>query len=94
VGLFRHYWVLVKLLIVQAATAILVIHSQPISLLASAAADEALSGAHLRKVRVQFVVAADGGLLVLLANTVLGVLKPRGLTPYGWRKQREQRQRR
>jgi hypothetical protein len=30
-------------------------------------------------------------LLVLLAATVLAVYKPQGLTPYGWRKQREQR---
>src|SRR5712692_4506338 len=32
------------------------------------------------------------GLLVLLAVTVLNVYKPAGVTPYGWRKQREQRQ--
>jgi hypothetical protein len=31
------------------------------------------------------------GLLLLLAVTVLNVYKPAGLTPYGWRKQREQR---
>jgi hypothetical protein len=30
-------------------------------------------------------------LLVLLVATVLAVYKPRGLTPYGLRKQREQR---
>src|SRR5258708_7857886 len=31
------------------------------------------------------------GLLVLLAIAVLNVYKPTGVTPYGWRKQREQR---
>jgi hypothetical protein len=56
-GLFRHYWVLVKFLIALAATTILVMHTQPISLLASAAANTALSGAHLREARVQLVVA-------------------------------------
>jgi len=30
------------------------------------------------------------GLLVLLVITTLNVYKPRGLTRYGWRKQREQ----
>jgi hypothetical protein len=30
-------------------------------------------------------------LLVLLVATVLAVYKPRGMTPYGWRKQHEQR---
>jgi hypothetical protein len=34
---------------------------------------------------------ATGGLLVLLAITVLNVYKPRGVTPYGWRKQQERR---
>jgi hypothetical protein len=30
-------------------------------------------------------------LLVLLVATTLAVYKPRGMTPYGWRKQHEQR---
>jgi len=29
-------------------------------------------------------------LLVLLVTTTLAIYKPRGMTPYGWRKQREQ----
>ena len=37
------------------------------------------------------VVHAGGGLLVLLVIQVLNVYKPRGLTPYGWRKQHGQR---
>jgi hypothetical protein len=32
---------------------------------------------------------AGGGLLVLLVVQVLNIYKPRGLTPYGWRKQQE-----
>ena len=32
-----------------------------------------------------------GGLIVLLVVLWLNVYKPRGLTPYGWRKQQEQR---
>ena len=38
-----------------------------------------------------YLLHAGGGLLVLLATTVLGIYKPRGLTPYGWRKQQAQR---
>jgi hypothetical protein len=34
-----------------------------------------------------------GGLGVLLLVQVLNVYKPQGLTPYGWRKQQEQRRR-
>ena len=90
-GLFRHYWILIKFLIAIFATIILLIHTQPISVLAGAAAETTLSGATLRAPRIQLVVAASAGLLVLLVATTLGVYKPRGMTPYGWRKQHEQR---
>ena len=90
-GLFRHYWILVKFLIAIFAATVLLIHTQPISLLAGAAAETRLSSADLRESRIQLVVAAGAGLLVLLVNTTLAVYKPRGLTPYGWRKQQEQR---
>ena len=90
-GLFRHYWVLVKFLIAVFATIVLLIHTQPISLMAGAAAETTLSGADLREPRIQLVVAAGAGLLVLLVAVSLAVYKPRGLTPYGWRKQQEER---
>ena len=90
-GLFRHYWILVKFLIAIFATIVLLIHTQPISLLAGVAAETTLSDANLREQRIQLVVAAGAGLLVLLVATTLAVYKPRGLTRYGWRKQQEQR---
>ena len=90
-GLFRHYWVLVKFLIAVFATFVLLIHTQPISLLAGAAAKKTLSSGDLREPRIQLVVAAGAGLLVLLVNTTLAVYKPRGMTPYGWRKQQQER---
>jgi hypothetical protein len=37
------------------------------------------------------VVASGAALLVLLVLTALSVYKPQGMTPYGWRKQHEQR---
>ena len=92
-GLFRHYWILIKLLITIFATIVLLIHTQPISLLAAAAAETTLASADLRQPRIQLVVAAGAGLLVLLVATILAVYKPRGLTPYGWRKQYEERAR-
>ena len=91
-GLFRHYWVLVKFLIALVATGVLLVHTQPIDLLAGAAAATTLATGDLREARIQLVVAAGAGLVVLLVNTALGVYKPRGLTPYGWRKQQAQRQ--
>jgi hypothetical protein len=90
-GLFRHYWILVKFLIAIFATIVLLIHTQPISLLTGAAAGTTLSSANLREPRIQLVVAAGAGLLVLLVATTLAVYKPRGMTPYGWRKQHERR---
>ena len=89
-GLFRHYWVLVKFLIAIFASIVLLIHTQPIGLLPNAAAETTLSSADLHEPRIQLVVAAGAGLLVLLVNTTLAVYKPRGMTPYGWRKQNEQ----
>ena len=90
-GLFRHYWILVKLLINILSTIILLVHMQPISLLADAAAKTTLFSTDLHRMQVQMVVASAAGLLALLVATVLGVYKPRGMTLYGWRKQQEQR---
>jgi hypothetical protein len=36
-------------------------------------------------------LARVAGLVVLLVLTALSVYKPQGMTPYGWRKQHEQR---
>jgi hypothetical protein len=49
-------------------------------------------GASLGEPRaLTFVLHSGGGLLVLLVTTTLAVYKPRGITRYGRRKQREQR---
>ena len=89
-GLFRYYWVLVKLLITSLSTIVLLVHMQPISHIAGVAAETTLSSADLR-VQIQLVVAAGAALLALLVATALSVYKPRGMTRYGWRKQHEQR---
>ncbi|NJP35799.1 hypothetical protein [Micromonospora thermarum] len=89
-GLFRHYWVVVKLLLNVFATAVLFVHTQPIDHMARVAVQATLSGGDLGRMRIQLVVAAAAGLLVLLVTTALSVYKPRGVTRYGWRKQHEQ----
>jgi hypothetical protein len=86
-GLFQHYWVVVKLLLNLFATVVLLVHTQPISILAGAAAHDSLADAQLRSIKIQLVVDAAAALLVLLVATVLAIYKPKGLTPYGWRKQ-------
>ena len=90
-GLFRHYWVLIKLLIAVLATVILLVHMQPIAYIAGVAAKTTLVSSDHRQVRIQLVADAGAALLVLLVATTLSVYKPRGLTPYGWRKQQADR---
>lgn len=88
-GLFRHYWVLAKLLLTALATFVLLLKMKPISYLAAMASETTLSSVDLTGLRKSLMVHAGGGLLVLLAVTALAVYKPRGVTPYGARKQRE-----
>ena len=90
-GLFRHYWVVVKLLLTAFATSILLIKLKLIGYAASLASAAILPRAELRTVGMELAVHAVGGLLVLLIPMVLSVYKPRGLTPFGLRKQQEQR---
>ena len=71
-GLFRHYWVLAKLLITVLAVVILLVHMQPVSHVAGVARETTLSGENLRGLRVQLVADAGAALLALLAATVLG----------------------
>ncbi len=91
-GLFRYYWVLLKLVITIFATIVLLIHTQPIDLLASVAAKTTVLGASLQSQQLLMVVASSVALLVLLVLTALSVYKPRGMTRYGQLKQYEQRQ--
>lgn len=89
-GLFRHYWVLISLLLTVLATIVLVIETQTISILANMAADPATSDGNLRAMG-STLVHSIGGAVVLSVVLGLNVYKPRGLTPYGWRKQQEER---
>lgn len=87
-GLFRHYWVVAKLVLTAAATGVLLAHMPAVSHAASLAA-EGLSAPATRhgSVPASLVVHAAGGLAVLLAITTVSVFKPWGLTPWGrhWR---------
>ncbi len=87
-GLFRHYWVLISLALTILCTVVLVLHMPTVSAMAELA--QTVDGADLRPFGGDLFHPAVG-LLVLLAIAVLNVYKPTGVTPYGWRKQREQR---
>jgi hypothetical protein len=88
-GLFRHYWVVTKLLLTTLATIILLVHTQPIGRVAAVAAVTTLSTSDLWELRLQLVGDASAALCVLFVTTTLSVYKPWGMTPYGLRKQAE-----
>jgi hypothetical protein len=90
-GLFRHYWVIFKLLINVVSTVLLLMYMETFSVMAGVAADPA---ADLDAVRnASPLLHAALALALLLVATFLAVYKPRGMTPYGLRKQREERKR-
>jgi hypothetical protein len=89
-GLFRHYWIVVKFLLTSGATVVLLRHMEAVSGMSDVAAETTLSSVDFRALRIQLMVHAAGGLLVLLAATTLSVYKPWGMTRYG-RKQHERR---
>ena len=91
-GLFRHYWVLISLLLTIVATVVLLVETQTISSFAAMAANPTTSGDELRALG-STLVHSVGGAVVLFVILVLNVYKPRGMTQYGWRKQQDQRKR-
>lgn len=90
-GLFRHYWVLAKLLLTVITIIVLLLQMKGIGYMAGVAAETTLSGADLLGLRRSIRTHAAGGLLVLLVLVALSIYKPRGMTRYGWRRQYEQR---
>ncbi|MCT9624814.1 hypothetical protein HWD94_06715 [Pseudarthrobacter equi] len=82
-GLFRHYWVLIKLIITALATALLLVHLQPVSAMAGMALAADLAPSDMNGMRVQLVFDAGAAILALLVTSILSVYKPRGLTRHG-----------
>jgi hypothetical protein len=87
-GLFRHYWVLISFGLTVLATIVLLFHMPTVSAMTEMA--RVADGTHLSRLGGD-LFHPSVGLLVLLVITVLNIYKPRGVTPYGWRKQQEQR---
>lgn len=75
-GLFKHYWVLVKLVLTVGATLLLLLHMQPVTYLAKVTAQADLSATDLRGLRLQLLADAAAALVVLLAATAISVHKP------------------
>lgn len=82
-GLFKHWWVLVKLVLTVIATLILILHMQPISHLADMAIQKVMSYNELRALRIRIVADAAAAILVLIAITTVSVYKPWGKIQFG-----------
>lgn len=77
-GLFKHYWIIVKLVLTIVATVLLLLHIQPISYLAGVAADTSFSNTQESALRIQVIAEAGAAILVLLAATTISIYKPWG----------------
>ena len=85
-GLFRHYWVIFKLVITVVATVVLVTYTGTLDAFADAATDEPFTTHHRDLLRSgSVVVHSIGALILLVAATLLAVYKPAGLTRRGHR---------
>ncbi|MDN0199959.1 hypothetical protein [Streptomyces sp. S.PNR 29] len=88
-GLLRHYWVLFKLLINVVATGVLLIYMGTFRSMAHMAGDPETELSSVRNFSP--VLHSVLALVVLLLAMILAVYKPRGVTPYGRRKQQSER---
>ena len=88
-GLARHWWVLLKLLMTILAAGALLMHMRPTSVLAAAAQAGRLADPDLQGLRFELVLAPSLALLLLGFNAALGVIKPKGLTPFAGPQGRE-----
>lgn len=84
-GLFRHYWVVVKLITTATVLGVLLLQLPGISILARTPTADLDLAASLT-LRQSLVLHAGGGLAPLLLCLILSVFKPKVLTPYGWRR--------
>ena len=77
-GLLRYYWIVAKLLLTVLAVGVLLLQTRTIATLATAT-----NLASLREAQMAMILHSAGGLGVLLLATLLSIVKPRGLTPWG-----------
>ena len=82
-GLFRHYWVVISLILTAFATLVLILHIRDVRALAAMAGDPTVDVRNLGGDLFHSI----GGLIVLLIPLWLNMYKPRGLTRHGWRQQ-------
>lgn len=88
-GVFRHYWVVISLILTLLAVVVLMSEARYIASAAATARNPSTDDGEIRSL-ANTLLHSIGGLLVLLVIQVLNVYKPRGLTRRGWRLQRQE----
>lgn len=77
-GLFKHYWIVVKLFLTVMATLLLFLHLQPITYLAEIASGSSFSNSQYDGKLLNLISKAGAAVLALLAITTISVYKPWG----------------
>jgi SNF family Na+-dependent transporter len=85
-GLFRHYWIIAKLVLAVGGAIVLFVHMRTVSHASGLAREQAIFSADHQQLRVQLIVHAAGGVAILLSATVLSIYKPWGKTRHGRRR--------
>lgn len=81
-GLFRYYWIVVKLLITLLATAMLLVHMRPVDALADMANRTGILTNATQGMQWLMVIASALAIAALLVALVLSTYKPKGVTPW------------
>ncbi len=79
-GLFKHYWIIVKLILTLFATVALLLHMKPIGELSLAASATGDFKTVLPGLKLQLVANSGAAFLLLLAIITISVFKPWGKT--------------
>lgn len=77
-GLFKHYWIVVKLFLTLAMTILLLLHLQPISYLANVAMEPSFSKTNHATQLLDIIIKAGAALVVLIVITTISIYKPLG----------------
>lgn len=77
-GLFKHYWIIVKLFLTVGSTVLLLLHMQPINYLSGIAKDASFSNTQHAGQIIDLIAKAGAAILVLLAITTISIYKPWG----------------
>ena len=77
-GLFKHYWIVVKLFLTITSTILLLLHMQPISYLSGVANNASFSNSQYAGQLIDLIAKAGAAILVLIAITTISIYKPWG----------------